>query len=159
MPTPAAACPSTGRFPIKLLAVIPAALAILVLARPAWPEPAPPTSYPLTPAAKQFRARVYAKEPCLAKIVDVEDGWWDATVDHGGGHGNTAQSYGIPQAYPGTKLQVYTYTVGRHRAGDPTGPDWRTNAVLQLAWMRNYAIGKFGSECAALASRLANGSY
>lgn len=153
-----AAYPTSRRLVIRALAVIPAALTILVLVSPARPA-APPTSHHLTPAARAFRERVYAKEPCLARIIDVEDGDWDPTEDFGGGHGNTSESYGLPQGNPGSKMAFYSYTVGRHRPGDRTGPDWATSMVTQLAWMRNYAIGKFGSECGALSYRLAHGSY
>ena len=99
----------------------------------------------------QLRAQVYRNDPCLANIIDNENGRWDPTVDFGGGHGNTAESYGLPQANPGTKLAYYAYTVGRQRAGDPTRKDWATNALVQINWARNYAIGKFGSTCAAWA--------
>lgn len=102
---------------------------------------------------------MYRREPCLAKIIDVEDPSWDPTVDYGGGHGNTTESYGLPQGNPGTKMARYAYTVGKHRPGDLTSSDWATNPLTQIAWMRNYAIGKYGSECGAWDYRRRNGSY
>lgn len=132
-------------------------LTVFVLARPAWPA-APPTSHDLTPAAQAFRGRVYAKEPCLARIIDVEDPSWDPTISYGGGH-NLNDSYGLGQGNPGTKTARYSYTVGRHRAGDQVGPGWSTDRVQELAWMRNYSIGRYGSECGAWDWRRTHGSY
>jgi hypothetical protein len=80
-------------------------------------------------------------------------------VNYGGGHGNTSVAYGLPQATPGTKLAYYSYTNGGHYPGQPTAPDWRTNPWTQLKWMENYAIGRFGSECAAYSSRTNAGTY
>jgi hypothetical protein len=90
----------------------------------------------LTPS--RLRTLVYRTHPCLARIVDREDGSWDTTVNYGGGHGNTSISYGLGQANPGTKMAPY-------------GADWRTNPWTQLRWMRGYARARYGSECAAWA--------
>ena len=84
--------------------------------------------------------------PCLARIIEHENKAYDPTLDYGGGHGNVYEPYGIPQANPGYKMRS-------------AGPDWATNPFTQLRWMINYAISRFGSECAALAHRLANGWY
>lgn len=107
---------------------------------------APPTRYHLTPAQRHLRDQTYRTDPCLAAIVDVEDGTWDPTVDYGGGHGNTSESYGLGQANPGTKMSPY-------------GPRWRTDAATQLRWMRAYAVGRYGSACAARDYRMAHGSW
>lgn len=122
--------------------------AIGVYADAAHAASAPPSSYwrQMTPAARAFREQTYRTHPCLAAIVDLEDGLWDPTLDFGGGHGNTSQSYGLPQSTPGTKMAS-------------AGPDWRTSRATQLKWMRSYTIARFGSECAALAHRRAAGSY
>ncbi len=83
-----------------------------------------------------LRAQTYRTDPCLAWIVDREDPTWDPTIDFGGGHGNTGQSYGLVQANPGTKMAS-------------AGPDWRTNPVTQLRWAREYARARYGGTCAA----------
>lgn len=80
----------------------------------------------------------YRSDPCLARIVDRENRAWDATLDFGGGHGNTAESYGLPQANPGTKMAS-------------AGADWATNPVTQLRWARGYANVRYGSTCGAWA--------
>lgn len=106
---------------------------------------APSTQYRLTSAAAQFREQTYRDHPCLAKIIDMENGLWDPTLDYGFGHGNVYEAYGLPQAYPGTKMSS-------------AGPDWRTSRATQLRWMRWYAVEQYGSECGALESRM-GGSY
>jgi len=82
---------------------------------------------------------------CLADIIDVEDGSWDPTIDYGGGHYNTHDSYGLGQANPGTKMSAY-------------GADYATNALTQLRWMRSYVM-RYGGACPARNFRYANGSY
>ena len=108
---------------------------------------------------ERLRELVYRTHPCLAQIIDWEHSGWDPTVDYGGGHGNTRESYGLPQGNPGSKMARYSYTNSGHKAGDPTGPDWATNPWTQLRWMINYSIGRYGSECLARDYRRAHGSY
>ena len=84
----------------------------------------------LTPT--QLRAYVYRHDPCLAHIVDHEDGTWVATRYGAGG------SYGLPQAQPASKMAS-------------AGADWRTNPWTQLRWMRGYVNGRYGSSCGAWA--------
>lgn len=106
----------------------------------------------------RLRQLVYRTHPCLAAIIDVEDPSWDPTISYGGGH-NVNDSYGLGQANPGTKTARYSYTNSGHRAGELTGPNWRTSVWVQLRWASNYAIGRYGSECLALSYRRAHGSY
>lgn len=84
----------------------------------------------------KLRALIYRTHPCLAHIVDHEDGRWDPTISFGGGH-NVNDSYGLGQANPGTKMASF-------------GRQWRTNPWVQLRWMRAYAR-KYGGECGAWA--------
>jgi hypothetical protein len=88
---------------------------------------------------------VYRTHPCLAHIIDHEDGLWLPTRVGLGG------SYGLPMASPRSKLAYYTYTADGHRRGQPVGPGWATNPWDQLSWAENYADGRYGSECAAWA--------
>lgn len=106
----------------------------------------------------RLRTLVYRTHPCLAAIIDVEDPSWDPTVSWHGGH-NVNDSYGLPQGNPGTKMARYGYTNSGHKAGDPVVGDWRRNPWVQLRWMQNYAVGRFGSECLARDSRMRNGTY
>lgn len=128
--------------PIRTLTILIVALTLTSAAQ----AKAPPTSYPLTRDAAKFRENTYRTHPCLARIIDRENGWWDQTVNYGGGHGNVYLSYGLPQANPGTKMVS-------------AGPDWRTSRRTQLRWMIGYTRGRYGSECAALAHWLKHRSY
>lgn len=83
---------------------------------------------------------------CLISITWWENRTMDPTLDFGGGHGNVNEAYGIPQAYPGTKMAS-------------AGPDWRTNPETQLRWMIGYARGRYGSLCGAWYVRRTQGSY
>jgi len=56
---------------------------------------------------------------------------------HWGVHaGNPASSYGIPQAYPGSKMRS-------------AGPRWRDDGRTQVRWGLGYIRGRYGSVCAA----------
>ncbi len=83
---------------------------------------------------------------CLMYITSVENARMDPTLDFGGGHGNVDEAYGIPQAYPGTKMAS-------------AGPDWRTNPETQLRWMIGYCRARYGSVCGAAYHRHAYGTY
>jgi hypothetical protein len=81
---------------------------------------------------QRLRALVYRTHPCIARIIDHEDGTWEPT------RYGVGQSYGLPQANPGSKMAS-------------AGPDWRTNPWTQVRWAHGYAVGRYGSECAAWA--------
>ena len=90
---------------MKLLALTAlATLASALLAAQAKANYAPPTQYPLTSAAAQFRENTYRYHPCLARIIDMENGWWDPTVDYGDGHSNVNKEYDMTKTYTGTKM-------------------------------------------------------
>lgn len=84
-----------------------------------------------------MRDQLYRIDPCLARIIDRENRYWDPTLDFGGGHGNVYESYGLPQANPGWKMQS-------------AGRDWRTNPWTQIRWAQGYAR-RYGGTCAAWA--------
>ncbi len=92
----------------------------------------------LTPT--QLRQAVYRTHPCLARIIDHEDGLWLPVRWGAGG------SYGLPQAQPASKMRS-------------AGTDWATNPWTQLRWMIGYAVGRYGSECAAWAFWQAHSWY
>ncbi len=80
----------------------------------------------------QLRAHVYRTDPCLARIIDHENGLWLPTRVGAGG------SYGLPQAQPGSKMAS-------------AGADWATNPWTQLRWMRGYVRARYGGSCPAWA--------
>lgn len=99
-----------------------------------------------------IKAFIRKNHPCLARIIEGgngvvgENGAYDPTLDFGGGHGNTSEPYGIPQANPGYKMRS-------------AGADWATNPFTQLKWMVNYARVRYGGDCEALTYKINNGSY
>jgi hypothetical protein len=77
--------------------------------------------------------------PCLDKLWTKESHWTTTAANPNG-------AYGIPQAYPGSKMQVF-------------GTDWRTNPATQIAWGLNYIKGKYSTPCAAWSHSQSTGSY
>lgn len=114
------------------------------------------TSQAITP--HHLSVILHRTNPCLAQIVDVEDGTYQPTRSFGG-YGDFNASYGLGQADPGTKMVGFSYTVGTEHAGQSPGPRWATDLWTQLRWMRNYVLGRYGSYCGARDFRMANGYY
>lgn len=81
-----------------------------------------------------------AQFPCLDKLWTKESGW-----NH---HATNASSgaYGIPQAYPGSKMSS-------------VAADWRTNPATQIKWGLGYIKGRYGTPCAAWSHSESVGSY
>jgi hypothetical protein len=59
---------------------------------------------------------------------------------------NPDGAYGIPQAYPASKMAS-------------AGSDWRTNPATQIKWGLGYITGRYGTPCGAWAEELAIGAY
>ncbi|HEY2575767.1 MAG TPA: lytic transglycosylase domain-containing protein [Streptosporangiaceae bacterium] len=76
---------------------------------------------------------------CLDPLWMRESGW-SVTASNPDG------AYGIPQAYPGSKMAS-------------AGPDWQTNAATQIRWGLGYIRGMYGSPCAAWSHEEATGWY
>ncbi|WP_227995896.1 aggregation-promoting factor C-terminal-like domain-containing protein [Glycomyces albidus] len=76
---------------------------------------------------------------CLELLWSKESGWNELAE-------NSIGAYGIPQAYPGSKM-----------SGE--GDDWRTNPVTQILWGLGYIEGKYGTPCDAWAYSEAEGFY
>jgi len=77
---------------------------------------------------------------CLDKLWTKESNWRVTAANSSSG------AYGIPQAYPGTKM-------------GSVAPDWRTNAKTQITWGLGYIAGRFGTPCAAWNHSQARGWY
>ena len=58
----------------------------------------------------------------------------------------TSGAYGIPQALPGSKMAS-------------AGPNWRTNAITQIAWGLGYIRARYGSPCGAWSHSEGHGWY
>jgi len=76
---------------------------------------------------------------CLEQLWTRESGWrWDAENPDG--------AYGIPQAYPGSKMAS-------------AGADWQTDPTTQIKWGLEYITSTYGTPCGAWDQELATGGY
>jgi hypothetical protein len=66
----------------------------------------------------------------LLTMWNHESGWNEHATNPGSG------AYGIPQALPGSKMAS-------------AGPDWRNNAMTQIAWGLAYVGSRYGNPCQA----------
>ena len=92
-------------------------------------------------AAAQVSARGWSKKDfaCLVSLWNKESGW-NAHA------GRVNGPYGIPQAYPGTKMAA-------------AGGDWLNDHRVQIRWGIGYIAGRWGTPCKAWANSQAHGSY
>ena len=115
-----------------------AALALLASVHPAAAtEPHAPSyahkTYPkATQAARDWAWRRLGAVQwvCLDRLWQRESGWRVAM-------GTPTASFGIPGAYPGTKMAS-------------EGPDWQTNPLVQVRWGLKYIAGRYVTACSAL---------
>jgi hypothetical protein len=122
-------------------AVVLAFAAGLALAGPAQAEtiaPAKTAGHDRTTPAQakkiakkmvQERGWPKAQYKCLVKLWQAESGW-NVTA------GSESGSYGIPQAYPGSKMSK-------------AGKAWRTNAKTQITWGLGYIKARYTTPCGA----------
>jgi hypothetical protein len=76
---------------------------------------------------------------CLEQLWTRESGWrWDAENPDG--------AYGIPQAFPGSKMAN-------------AGTDWQTNPATQIKWGLTYISSTYGTPCGAWDEELSAGGY
>jgi hypothetical protein len=68
--------------------------------------------------------------PCLNYLWNKESGWNARATNSGSG------AYGIPQAYPGSKMSS-------------VASDWKTNPATQIKWGLGYIKGRYGTPCSA----------
>jgi hypothetical protein len=74
--------------------------------------------------------------PGTADWAYLESGWqeesgWSATASNGGTGPDSGSAYGIPQAFPGSKMAS-------------AGADWRTSASTQIRWGLGYIAAAYG---------------
>ncbi|WP_433306588.1 lytic transglycosylase domain-containing protein [Actinoplanes sp. CA-030573] len=67
--------------------------------------------------------------PCLNNLWKKESGWNHRAA-------NPSGAYGIPQAFPGSKMSAIA-------------DDWKTNPATQIKWGLGYVKGKYGTPCGA----------
>jgi hypothetical protein len=78
--------------------------------------------------------------PCLNKLWNKESGWNHHAENKGSG------AYGIPQAYPGSKMSS-------------AGSDWKNNPATQIKWGLGYIKGRYKTPCGAWSTSERTGSY
>jgi hypothetical protein len=106
---------------------------------------APPASGPITVTsygspeaeAEEVFGSSYS---CAAFIIERESGWNVYAENPSSG------AYGLPQALPGSKMAS-------------AGPDWQSDAMTQLLWMRSYVDVSYGGACGAMAFWEGHGWY
>ncbi|WP_030144709.1 hypothetical protein [Glycomyces sp. NRRL B-16210] len=76
---------------------------------------------------------------CLERLWTKESGWNELAA-------NSIGAYGIPQAYPGSKMAS-------------EGDDWQTNPVTQIRWGLGYIANRYSNPCGAWAKSEAEGFY
>ena len=127
--------------PKKALTAAALAAATAGMALTAAPAQAAPMSsassakaiaHRMIPNATQFNA--------FSKIVQHESGWNEKARNRSSG------AYGIPQAYPGSKMAS-------------AGSDWKTNPATQIKWGLDYMNARYGSPAGAWAFWQANHWY
>ncbi len=91
------------------------------------PTAAENQAYAKTLNAKRGWARCW---PSLLTMWNHESGWNEHASNPYSG------AYGIPQALPGSKMAS-------------AGPDWRNNAMTQIAWGLAYVGSRYGDPCRA----------
>jgi hypothetical protein len=77
---------------------------------------------------------------CLDKLWTKESHWNERARNKSSG------AYGIPQAYPASKLAS-------------AGGDWETNPATQIKWGIGYIDGRYGTPCKAWSTSQSTGSY
>lgn len=111
------------------------------------PDPAPDGAIVDPAAARAYAATAVAQRgwgteqfDCLVNLWNRESRW---RVD---AHNPSSGAYGIPQAYPGSKMSS-------------AGADWRTNAATQINWGLGYISGRYSNPCGAWAHSEDRGWY
>ena len=113
----------------------------------AKPKPKPKAKpKPITYANTVAGARAYARARlgtrqynCINALFTRESKWNPLA-------GKVTSAYGIPQAFPGSKMAAF-------------GSNWRTSPITQVKWGIWYADSRYGSACAAWSFWEAHGWY
>lgn len=114
-------------------------LAEAAIGGPAVPAATPGSAQAI--AAQMVAARGWGVDEygCLVSLWNKESGWRTTAANPNG-------AYGIPQAYPGSKMAS-------------AGADWQTNPATQITWGLDYIGGRYGTPCGAWGQSQATGAY
>jgi hypothetical protein len=114
-----------------------------VFIRVPTPTPAPPTPAPTpkptpkpTPRDTVWNARIYVKSVLGARGYNCINAIWTAESKWNPRAGTLTSAYGIPQAFPASKMAAF-------------GSNWRYSPLVQVKWGLWYVRTRYGSACAA----------
>ncbi len=114
---------------------------------PSTPTPPPtpaPTAAPYRDTVWNARAyvqnRIGAKQYGCINYIWTRESKWNPRATNSNG------AYGIPQAYPGSKMAAF-------------GSNWRTSPLTQVKWGLWYVYDRYGSACDAYAFFTSHGWY
>ncbi len=99
-----------------------------------------------TPRDTVWNARIYVKNRVGAKGYDCINAVWTVESKWNPRAGTPTGAYGIPQAFPGTRMAAF-------------GSNWRYSPLTQVKWGLWYVTTRYGSACAAYTFWKANGWY
>jgi hypothetical protein len=85
-----------------------------------------------------WNARAYVKNRIGARQYNCINAIWTKESKWNPLAGNPNGAYGIPQAFPGTKMAAF-------------GSNWRYSPLTQVKWGLWYVDSRYGSACAAYA--------
>lgn len=100
-----------------------------------------------------------AQASCASSVFQYEAEWNPHATNASSG------AYGLPQAYPKSKLGDWAMDESREAASAGNTAKawlyaaWRDNPVVQAEWGVDYMIDRYGSACKASAFRSYNGWY
>jgi hypothetical protein len=121
-----------------------------VYVKPATPTPVPTAKPKPTPVPTMrdtvWNARTYVKNRVGDKGYDCINAVWTAESKWNPTASNSNGAYGIPQAYPGSKMAAF-------------GSNWRYSPLTQVKWGLWYVNSRYGSACAAYDFWNAHGWY
>ena len=113
---------------------------------PATPTPtAKPTPRP-TPRDTVWNARIWLKVQVGARQYSCIYQLWYKESKWNPFASNRSGAYGIPQAYPGSKMAAF-------------GSNWRYSPLTQVKWGLSYVNSRYGSGCDAWAFWQSHGWY
>jgi hypothetical protein len=115
------------------------------------PEPSSTPSPTAVPSATPYRdtvwnARIYVKAKLGARGYDCINYIWTRESKWNPRAANSNGAYGIPQAYPGSKMASF-------------GSNWRYSPLTQVKWGMWYVKNRYGSACNALTFFKSHGWY
>jgi hypothetical protein len=100
------------------------------------PTPTPKATPKPTPRDTVWNARTYVKNRIGAKQYNCVNAIWTKESKWDPRAGTPSGAYGIPQAFPGSKMAAF-------------GSNWRYSPLTQVKWGIWYVYSRYGSACAA----------